>query len=424
MRNIAFVLVIWTVCIISLSAQDPFPKYLDSKPPVISHEISLKDSAGIIIRDIVFNFRDSSTVYAVIVTPKGTGKHPGILVLHGGKASAERDKAISWAQRGYIAVAPDLPGIADPKKLIYTKGRWNKLEFGAERFTVLPDITSSTIFDAVLTAMKSLYLLQTQPTVDKNKIGVVGVSWGGYMTTMVCGLAGKQIKAGFSVFGSGFYEYTTSQTHLNKMSEIEKNQWLQYLDAGRRAQGIKASFFIAAATNDFFFFPKAVQKTLEVITSEKNQVFAPNVSHTISLPGGSLKSETTDPSFIPTKDQPFPTPIGNKQNWLAMEVPYMDYYLMGIGKPFPKIKVEKTNLPQLASFRITAPLPISKIEIYWSVDCSDSQKIKWEMIQVANRKKDLYQIQLPVNAVQWFVVASDKRPVSVSSTIIHCLKQE
>ncbi len=58
-----------------------------------------------------------------------------------------------------------------------------------------PDITSSTIFEAVLAAVQGLYLLHDQPGVIKNKLGVTGISWGGYMTTMLSGLASPLISA-------------------------------------------------------------------------------------------------------------------------------------------------------------------------------------------------------------------------------------
>ena len=121
---------------------------------------------NITVRRVVFRSRDESEIFAVIGRPKTPRKHPGMLVLHGGGGSAEVDKATAWAQRGYVAVAPDLPGIADPKKLIDTKGRCNALKYGEGRWVATPDARSSVIFDAVLAAMKALYLLRSQPDVD------------------------------------------------------------------------------------------------------------------------------------------------------------------------------------------------------------------------------------------------------------------
>lgn len=397
--------------------QDPFAKYLDSKSPEIIKLINQKDSIGVIIQEITFKLKDSTEIYAVIASPKSKGKYPGMLVLHGGGGQAEKDKAISWAQRGYVAVAPDLPGIAEPKKLTFTKGRWNKLAYGAERYVGNPDVSASVIFDAVLSAMKALYLLRSQPNIDKEHIGVVGISWGGYMTTMVCGLAGKQVKAGFSVFGCGFYEQTSQYNALQKMPVKEREQWLQYLDAGKRAKNIKAAFFIAGATNDFFFYPKAVQKTLDSIKSKKNHVYAPNVSHKIPLPGGSFEDSLKLEKFIPTAFQPYPTPKGNKANWLAMEVPFMEYYLKNKGFPFPVVKVSKIKNSKTLAIFIKSSTPITNVVVYWSNQCSEVKTCEWKLLQTIQIEHNKYQVELPSGAKQWFVIATDSRPVSVSSDL-------
>ena len=400
------------------AAQDPFTPYLDAKSPTIVRELSRKDSAGINIREIVFQSRDSSEIYAVIATPNSAGKHPALLVLHGGMGCAERDKAIAWAQRGYVAVAPDLPSIADPLKIKNSKGRWSGMPYGKNRYVASPDARASFIFDAVLSAMKSLYLLRSQPNVDLSNVGVVGISWGGYMTTMVCALAGDQVKAGFSVFGSGCYELTSQASNLKKMPEKEMQEWLQWLDPGVRAGNIMAKFFIAGATNDFFFYPKAVQKTLDLIPSEHNQVYAPNVSHTIPLPGGSVAIEEANQNFVPTKDQPFSTPKGSKANWLTMEVPYMEYYLKGIGKPFPKVKILNAKDLSTVNIEVTSSNPITSVVVYWSVSGPDPKKCEWKKLEVQSMGKNRYQVHLPAEVTDWFVVASDNRPVSVSSALM------
>ena len=222
---------------------DPLKPYLDGKPPQILREIPSPAAApaGVTVRRVVFRSRDDSEIFAVIARPSTAGKYPGMLVLHGGGGSAEIDKAISWAARGYVAVAPDLPGIAEPKKLTETKGKWSALKYGEGRWQATPDGSASIIFDAILSAMNALYLLRAQPDVDTARIGVVGISWGGYMTTMVAGLAGDQLRAAFAVYGCGFYELTSQQTStMSKMSAEERERWLHDLDAGRRAPGIGA----------------------------------------------------------------------------------------------------------------------------------------------------------------------------------------
>lgn len=409
-------------------SNDPFTPYLDGKAPEILRELAATNPVpgNITVRRVVFRLRDDSEIFAVIAAPKTPGKHPGMLVLHGGGGSAEVDKAMAWAQRGYVAVAPDLPGIAEPKKLTISKGRWNSLKYGEGRYVAAPDAGASVMVDAVLSAMKSLYLLRAQPGVDTSRIGVVGISWGGYMTTMVCGLAGDQVRAGFSVFGCGFYEYSSQlngpKSPMGAMPAADRERWLKYLDAGRRAAGMKAAFFIAGAANDFFFWPRAVQATLDAIPGEKNHLYAPNANHKTPLPGGTMFPRATGEVFTPTPFQSYPTPGGNKANWLAMEVPFFDYQLNGRGQPLPQVTVEQGGEPLRARFRITAPCPLTKVEVYWAKLNPDVMKREWLALPATKTGEQSYEAKLPAEAADWFAVVSDNRPVTVSSDLVPVAK--
>ncbi len=426
-------------------ASDPLRPFLDDRAPEILREIpySAPVPENITVRQVAFRSRDDSEIFAVIATPKSPGKHPGLLVLHGGGGSAEIDKAMAWAQRGYVAVAPDLPGIAEPKTLTVTKGNWSALKYGEGRWVAQPDASESVIFDGVLSAMKSLYLLRSQPDVDTTRIGVVGISWGGYMTTMVCGLAGDRVKAGFALYGCGFFDLGSQssptnapynpklpRTGLARLSPEERERWLACLDAGRRAPEMKAAYYLAAATNDFFGWPQAAQGTLDAIPGEKNHLYAPNANHKVPVPGGDIAStEKPDPNFVPTAFQPYPTPKGQKANWLSMEVPYFEYYLKDIGKPFPKVRVVPGKDPQIASFYVTAPHPLISVEVYWAKaapavqTANDIKNRVWQALP-ATKADETYQAQLPPEAGDWFALVSDDRPVTVSSALIHLRSDE
>lgn len=437
-------------CVLSFSAllggedaADPFVPYLDGKAPKILREIPGSEvvPGNVTLRRVVFRSRNDTEIFAVIASPKAAGNYPGLLVLHGGGGSAEVDKAMAWAQRGYVAVAPDLPGIAEPGKIKNTRGPWSDLKYGDGRWVATPDASASVIFDAVLSAMKSLDLLRSQPNVDGGRIGVVGISWGGYMTTMVCGLAGDQVQAGFALYGCGFLDLGSMQqrepynpklprSNVGRMPPSEQALWLRYLDAGRRASGIKAAFFHAAATHDFFGYPRSVQATLDAIPGEKNQVFAPNANHNLPVPGGSVFEKASGETFTPTAFQPYPTPRGQKANWLAMEVPYFDYYLKDVGWPFPMVMAQSSAAPGVARFTVTAPQPLVAARVYWAKASPEllraggvSQR-KWIEIPASVIAENSYEAKLPPDAAEWFALVSDARPVSVSSGIVHCAPSE
>ena len=441
MKTTRFKLLISLLPLLSLPAlvranglSDPLTHWLDDKTPEIVRELPATGPSpkGVSVRRVVFRSREDSEIFACIATPERPGKYPGLLILHGGGGCAEVEKAVAWAQRGYVAVAPDLPGIAQPEKMTETKGRWSTSKYGEGRWLAAPNAEASVIFDAVLSAMKSLYLLRSQPSVDPCRIGVVGISWGGYMTTMVCGLAGDRVKAGFALYGCGFfdrgkygqdkeetYNPKLPRTSLGRMPEAERMVWLEQLDAGRRAPQIKAAYFLAAAANDFFGYPRAAQATLDVIPGEKNHLYAPNANHKLPVPGGTVFQEKPNKPFVPTPFQPLPTPEGEKANWVSMEVPYFDYYLKGIGQPFPKVKVEKSPDLLTARFRVTAPCPLTKVEVYWAAPNTEVLKRQWTALPAKETITGIYEARIPAEAEEWFALVSDDRPVSVSSDMMH-----
>ncbi len=402
----------------ALPAGDPFAAYLDRQPPRIVREVPEPADAGrqgVAVRRVVFLSRTvqtpdgprASEVYAVIARPAAPGPYPGILVLHGGAGCAEAEKAIAWAARGYIAVAPDLPGIADPKKLAHSNGPW-KVAYGQNRWTAKPDITASTIFDGVLAAMQSLYLLRAQPDVILDRVGVVGISWGGYATTMVCSLAGADVRAGFSVFGCGFYEHCVAGAALQRMPEDERALWFRHLDAGRRAGAMKAAYFVAAATNDFFFWPPAVTATLKAIPGERNHLFAPNVTHKAPVPGG--------------------TDGAGPANWLKMEVEYFAWHLKAEGRPLPRVGIEPVSEAEALApdggirvrFTVQSPAPVAAAQVWYSLPGEPWTKRVWTACPARDLGAGFYEAPLPADAkaADWFALVSDDRAVTVSSEMV------
>ncbi|MFC3197712.1 alpha/beta hydrolase family protein [Parapedobacter deserti] len=396
--------------------KDPFQKYLNDSPPKIIKELGNETHDGVSVKKVVFHSRDvfidektvPSTIFAVIARPDKPGKYPGLLVLHGGGGTAETEKAIAWAKLGYITLALDEPGITNPEKVQHSDGHWKSFSYGKSRFTAKPDITTSTIYDGVVVGIQGFHLLATQPDVVKEKIGVVGISWGGYLTTMLTGLLGDKIRASFSVFGSGFYDYGTSfKKEIEKMSPEEKKIWLQYLDAGRRISSSRTPYFLAAATNDAFFFPPAVMETVKAKRGSANQLFAPNENHKISVPGGNDRKSTDTPG------------------WLVMERTWFDYWLKGSGKPFPEIRNAVVNgkSPSGESkvqFSVKTSTPVTQALVWYSNSADEWTKRNWVSVRAELNLDGKYIATIPVSEgikYDWFASISDDRPVTVSSLI-------
>lgn len=378
-----------------------FQPYLKGKAPKVVRNLGSEIVDGVQLHKVVFRSMtvggDPQDVYAVIARPIAEGNYPGILWLHGGYGCAEPQRAIRFAKAGYVTISTDLPGIGDPKKCPDSVGPW-AYRFAKVGLTVKPDPTADGTFDAVVAALQAFDLLCAQPGVIKDRVGVTGISMGGYSTTMIAGLLGKRVRAAYSIFGCGFYERGSAwSAALHDMTQDERQAWLRNFDAGRRASGIKAPYFIAAAARDHFFWPPAVNSTVSAIPAGSNQAYAPEISH-------NLKG-------IPASDN--------------LDLLYLGYWLKGEGSPFPKVTIEscqpQTDGSRLVTFSVQAPLPVQTATLYVTAGAESWEKGTWEPIAAQEAGVNRYQATIPADKINkngaWYVNVSDARPATVGSLV-------
>lgn len=396
-----------------LFGQDPIQPFLDENSPKVLTVVEEEKEGGVITQKLIYYSRthpisgDSTKIYAVISRPEKPGNYPGLLVLHGGGGSAEIEKVKNWASKGHIALSLDEPGIANPEKVPHSAGTWKSFKYGENRFVASPDVTYSVLFEGIVASIQGFYLLYNQPDVLKEKVGVVGISWGGYLTTMLSGLLSDHLCASFSVYGAGYYDAgSTFIKLLDKMPSADREIWLKYLDAGRRANHIKAPFFIAAASNDNWFYPPSVMKTLKAAKGPANHLFSPNDSHKITVPGGT-GSENDGPG------------------WTKMEEMYFDYYLKGKGLPIPKINKIQSNVSEKqveVKFKIESETAIKETRVFYSFTDKRWTEREWKEVKAEPTKKGWFIARLPAQMtsqpIDCFAAVSDERPVTVSSDII------
>ncbi len=409
----AIVLLILAICPASAFC-NPFSQYLTKESPRILRNLGDEIRGDVKVERVVFYSRTVRTstgdvpteVYAIIARPRSPGRYPGLLLLHGGAGSAPEDLAIYWAEHGFVVVAPDLPGIADPQKASNSAGAWKMAPYGANRFRMTPDATASSIFEGVVAGLQSLYLLRSQPDVDDARIGVTGVSWGGYATIMIAGLAGKDIKAAYSIYGSGHYDLGSAfQDSLKKLSKKQSTEWLVELDAKNYAPKIEADFFEAAATNDNFFWMPAVAATLDDVHTHKNLVLAPNSDHWMNVPGGCEHSKGGVP---------------HSNGWMSMQLIYFNYLLKGEGEPFPEVlDLGVTSLAEgtrRVRFRVKGAVGEATAAVYYSLPDA-WEKRTWLQAKAEHHEDNWYEAEVPTSADDWFASITDSRPVTVTSQI-------
>ncbi len=201
-------------------------------------------------------------VFAWYGLPEGASaakKCPAMVLIHGGNGTAFDWWVKMWNERGYAAISMDTCG-AVPIRRKKPKGDqyWLRHDHsGPEGWGGFDQIDEPLkdqwTYHAVAAAIRAHTFLRSLPEVDAERIGVTGISWGGYLTCIVAGVD-PRYKWAVPVYGCGFYGDDSSRwkPQLTKMG-ARGEKWLATWDASVYLGGATCPFLWVSGTQDAFF---------------------------------------------------------------------------------------------------------------------------------------------------------------------------
>ena len=199
---------------------------------------------------------------------KAGEKVPGIVLVHGGGGTAYAKWVEVWNSRGYAAIAMDTCGNIPQCEWEKKHKPVRNPEHGAtekEKYTVDIPQTDQWSYHAVAEIMLAHSFLRSLDGVDKDRIGVTGVSWGGYLTTLVAGVDDRFAFA-IPVYGCGFYRGTYFYPAMIKRKNTDEKfaKWCKYWDANLFLVNAKMPMLFVNGTNDHFFYLDSWTKTVKI----------------------------------------------------------------------------------------------------------------------------------------------------------------
>jgi dienelactone hydrolase len=189
-------------------------------------------------------------VFAYYAVPeKLAGKAPAMVLVHGGGGKAFSEWATLWAKRGYVAISMDLRGRGPDGNRHPDAGPEQGIR---EIFDNIKDGARETWpYHAVAAVIRAVSLLAAQPEVDPTRIGITGISWGGYLTSMVSGLDDR-LKVAIPVYGCGFiYQNSPWAAAIDKLPE--RASWIENFDPSRYLAQARMPMLWVNGTNDFAY---------------------------------------------------------------------------------------------------------------------------------------------------------------------------
>lgn len=324
-------------------------------------------------------------VFAYYAVPdKIDGKRPAMVLVHGGGGTAFAEWAQLWAKRGYVALAMDLAGHGEGRKRLADGGpnQDDPSRFGQH------DVKDMWSYHAVAAVIRGHSLLRSLPEVDAERVGITGISWGGYLTCMVAGLDDR-FKVAVPVYGCGYiHENSVWNPTFAKMMPDWRKTWVENFEPSKYLGQAKMPMLFVNGTNDFAYPLDSYQKSYRLV---KNR----NLCVTVNMPHSH--------------------PAG----WAPKEIGlFVDQHLKE-GKPlfrFEDARMEKMNL----AVAIGQEHDIKSVSAHWTTDTKGPwQKRTWESRKadrMVGNATDFFLVTLPKDRpIVYFLTANDERGATVST---------
>lgn len=204
---------------------------------------------------------------------------PGIVLIHGGGASALADWVELWNRRGYAAISMDTCGGVPCWAPNPYFAKWPRHEYsgpkgwGQSMYDVDPPPEDQWPFHAAAAVILAHSLLRSLPGVDPERIGVTGVSWGGVIAAMVAGLDDR-FRFAIPVYGCGFMNEESSGLNSEhpQMTPERRARWYSLWDPGLYLPNADLPVLFFSGSNDFAFPPDALQKSFDAVPNPQKRL--------------------------------------------------------------------------------------------------------------------------------------------------------
>jgi dienelactone hydrolase len=328
----------------------------------------------------------TTRVFAYYARPRGDGPFPAMLLLHGGGGHAFREWAELWAARGYAALAMDLSGRGPDGKRLPDGGPEQSDDVKFRDFAAA-DVPEMWTYHAVAAGVRGVSLLVSRPEVDANRIGVTGISWGGYLTCIVAGVDSR-LKVAVPVYGCGFLDENSywKAPRFDHMGSEKAKMWADLFDPSRYLPGVSCPILFVNGTNDFAYPLDSYRKSYRLVTK------AP-VDLCIKVA----------------------MPHGHSQGWAPAEIGlFVDSVLRG-GARLARVRTPEQAGDRLAA-NVTTARAIRAAKVHTTEDIGPWQPRVWKTAE-ARYEEGMVSIKLPAGdkpLVVYFTVEDDRGAVSSS----------
>lgn len=326
-------------------------------------------------------------IFAWIGLPDGASPRapaPAMVLVHGGGGSAFAHWVELWTKRGYAAIAMDTcgstPDHGSHRRDHHVDGGppgWGAYE------TVGEPPRDQWTWHAVDAVLRSHSLLRSLPEVDARRIGITGISWGGFLTSIVAG-HDSRFRCAMPVYGCGMIRASPG-LGLDRTAPEIAVRWDALWDPLRHAAGARMPMHWSNGTNDFAFTPPMWQATHDRVRGRRTLTFLKEWSH------------------------------GHTEGQVRPEIlAFADAELRGERSLARAVEI-RTDRGRVQA-RFTEPVPLRRAELLWTTAGEGPwPSRKWESAPATVLRGGRAEAKVPTDAVAWCVNVEDARGLITST---------
>ncbi len=332
-------------------------------------------------------FRGKPTrVFAYVARPsEGHGPFPAMVLVHGGGGKAFPEWADYWANRGYVAIAMDTAGHG-PGGRLPDGGPDQGDDIKFRNFSE-GEIHDMWTYHAVAAVVRAHSLLRSLPEVDPARVGLTGISWGGYLTCIVSGID-QRLQVAVPVYGCGYLgdnSYWTDKS-LAAMSPEARGLWLRTFDPSAHVGGTRHPILFLDGSNDFAYPLDSLAKTSQLVPAAYR-----HVSILLDMPHGHY--------------------------WKFGEVDaFVDAALRG-GRPLPDVGTPELH-GDVATVRVRSVAAPAKAELLYTPDGGPWQKRHWKSVPARLARGSVVASIPGQRPLAYYLCVTDDRGLRTSTPVV------
>lgn len=328
-------------------------------------------------------------VFAYYGFPEGasaSSRVPGVVCVHGGSGTAFAEWVKIWNKHGFAAIAMDTNG-AVPESINENPDNYRHQWAGPRRygFTDAKEAPRDQWpYHAVADVILANSLLRSFPEVDSVNVGLTGISWGGYLTSLTAGIDSR-FKFAIPVYGCGFLD--DGSTWAGMIGDYGHDRWMSLWDPSSYLGNANMATLWINGTNDKHYHLGPFQRTYRLPKGPHNLSIRVRMDH------------------------------GHGSGWSPPEIYAFADAVVGKGSPLVSVsKQGRDGNKAWIEFQAPRDVRIESAELIYTTDTGEWVERDWKstaaQFELQSRRAD---VELPADTAAYYFNVHDSRGLLISS---------